>query len=205
MVGSGRAPSAASSSISTVAAGLFAPVSFCARRANASLSSIGALARAAPAVDVWCKFRFPTLVISPGLVATLTAWLMTFAACFRLAAAPIRRPAIFGQPVAPPSSSVADSLDPSAFGRAENVLHRGRAPPEGPRTQTFLDPSSVNSPSFFTLGPAGALTVLGNDVPGTSADATAVAATSLAPPAVVTPHPRTFVRASSRRAPHIPY
>ncbi len=205
VIRSGRAPSVSSSSFDAAAAWLFGAVTTSARQAIAPLSSIVVPAQTAPAATSWCKFRFLTLVVSPGSAAACAPGLMSSAACRYLAAASLRELSSFVQPASLPTPSVADSLDLSAPSRTENLLHRSRAPPDGPGPQSPFDPPPMNAPPFLPRGLAEAFISLGIDVPETSVDFPAVATTSLAHPTNGTPHPQTSARASSRRAPHILY
>ncbi len=93
---------------------------------------IGVSAHAMPAICIWCRFRFPSLVVCPGVDTVYAPGLMLSAARRCLALAPSLTPAPFVASAASLSPPVSDALNPPAPGRTEDLLHRRLAPPASP-------------------------------------------------------------------------
>ncbi len=91
---------------------------------------IGVSAHAMTAITSW--FRFPSLVVCPGVDTAYVPGLMMSAARRCLALVPSLAPTFFVMAAASLSPSVADALNPPAPGRTEDLLHRRLPPPASP-------------------------------------------------------------------------
>ncbi len=149
------------------------------------------------------RSRFVAIAIRPAGTSVSGPLPTSSSPCLALNTS--RAPIHIATPAASPSALVSDALDLPAFGRAQDALHRGPAPPAGAPFPSSLNAALVHATSSCPRSAAGIVVMHAFHFQGTAAEITMTAVTSLLHPVVVVAHLRTFARPSVQHAPRTLY